>query len=83
MLGPINLELKLKLNPKPESDGSKFTTPKITVSLVMEKLNVSVSRNQYLDLIALLDSIDNMLLASRVRKFQPPQKQIIGNETEW
>lgn len=32
LLGPINVKSKLRLNPKPESDGSNYTIPKVTHS---------------------------------------------------
>lgn len=30
LLGPINVKSKLRLNPKPESDGSNYSIPKVT-----------------------------------------------------
>jgi len=31
LLGPIYVKAKMKLNPKPESDGSKYTIPKVSL----------------------------------------------------
>jgi vacuolar protein sorting-associated protein 13A/C len=31
LLGPINITCKIKLNPKPESDGSNYTIPKVSL----------------------------------------------------
>jgi len=33
LLGPINIICKIKLNPKPESDGSDYTIPKVSLFL--------------------------------------------------
>jgi len=40
VLGPINSSAQLRLNPKPENDGSDYTIPKVRLSLEMEKLSV-------------------------------------------
>lgn len=41
MLGPINAKAKMKMNPKPELDGSDYTIPKYDISINMESLNIS------------------------------------------
>lgn len=41
MLGPINAKAKMKMNPKPELDGSDFTIPKYDININMESLNIS------------------------------------------
>lgn len=41
VLGPINAKAKMKMNPKPELDGSNFTIPKYDISIDMESLNIS------------------------------------------
>lgn len=35
LLGPINVKSKLRLNPKPESDDSNYTIPKVTKSFAL------------------------------------------------
>jgi vacuolar protein sorting-associated protein 13A/C len=40
VLGPINSTAQLRLNPKPEYDGSDYKIPKVRLSLEMEKLSV-------------------------------------------
>jgi len=40
VLGPISSSAQLRLNPKPENDGSDYTIPKVRLSLEMEKLSV-------------------------------------------
>lgn len=41
MLGPINAKAKMKMNPKPELDGSNYTIPKYSILIDMESLNIS------------------------------------------
>lgn len=46
VLGPINSKAQLKLNSKPESDGSGFKIPKVWLNVVMEEIAVGLSRLQ-------------------------------------
>lgn len=41
VLGPINATSKLRMNSKPESDGSNFSIPKVLVNLELQKLQIS------------------------------------------
>lgn len=41
VLGPINANAKMKMNPKPELDGSDFKISKYDISIDMESLNIS------------------------------------------
>lgn len=41
VLGPINAKAKMKMNPKPELDGSDYTIPKYSIYIDMESLNIS------------------------------------------
>lgn len=41
VLGPINAKAKMKMNPKPELDGSNYTIPKYSILIDMESLNIS------------------------------------------
>jgi hypothetical protein len=40
VLGPISSSAQLRLNPKPEYDGSNYTIPKVRLNLEMEKLSI-------------------------------------------
>ncbi|GFY45163.1 vacuolar protein sorting-associated protein 13 [Trichonephila inaurata madagascariensis] len=82
MLGPINSKAQLRLNSKPESDGSGFKTPKVWLNVVMEEIAVGLSRLQYQDLIKLLESLDRMTIASLYRKYRP-DVQKSGHAKEW
>lgn len=37
----------MKMNPKPELDGSDFTIPKYSISIIMESLNISKWNKYY------------------------------------
>nr|CAD7454577.1 unnamed protein product [Timema tahoe] len=71
MVGPINSTAKLKLNPKPENDGSNFKIPKVQLNLDLETLAIGMSKLQYLGIIEMLDSIEQMTLAAPYRKYRP------------
>ncbi|GFT91712.1 vacuolar protein sorting-associated protein 13 [Nephila pilipes] len=71
ILGPINSKAQLRLNSKPESDGSGFKIPKVWLNVVMEEIAVGLSRLQYQDLIKLLESLDRMTIATLYRKYRP------------
>ncbi|XP_063230011.1 intermembrane lipid transfer protein Vps13 isoform X2 [Bacillus rossius redtenbacheri] len=83
MLGPINLSARLKLNPKPETDGSNFTIPKVHLTVSLENLNVGVSKMQFLSVINLLDSLEQMTLGAPYRKYRPAVKSYRGHYKEW
>ncbi|XP_022825403.1 vacuolar protein sorting-associated protein 13 isoform X2 [Spodoptera litura] len=70
-LGPINATAKLKLNPKPEGDTPKFSSPKVILSLHMEQLSVSLTKAQYQDMMLLADSMDRMNKQAPYRKYRP------------
>ncbi|GBM38371.1 Vacuolar protein sorting-associated protein 13 [Araneus ventricosus] len=82
MLGPINSKAQLRLNSKPEGDGSGFKIPKVWLNVVMEEIAVGLSRLQYQDLIKLLESLDRMTIASLYRKYRPDVPKI-GHAKEW
>ncbi|XP_055946551.1 intermembrane lipid transfer protein Vps13-like isoform X4 [Argiope bruennichi] len=82
MLGPINSKAQLRLNSKPEGDGSGFKIPKVWLNVVMEEIAVGLSRLQYQDLIKLLESLDRMTIASLYRKYRPDVPKA-GHAKEW
>ncbi|KAJ9578225.1 hypothetical protein L9F63_005555, partial [Diploptera punctata] len=83
MLGPINSSAKLRLNPKPENDGSNYTIPKVHLSLEMEKLSLAISRFQFHDLIDLLESFGRLSRAAPYRKYRPFVSGYKGHYKEW
>jgi len=83
MLGPINAGAKMRINSKPESDGSNFSIPKLTLNLDLWKLQVKISKAQYQDLMVFLDSMDRMSRAAPYRKYRPNVKTYKGHVREW
>lgn len=43
LLGPINIKSKLRLNPKPESDDSNYTIPKVTYTYQLARKDSAVT----------------------------------------
>lgn len=82
-LGPINATAKLKLNPKPEADIPKFSSPKIILSLHMEQLSVSLTKAQYQDMMLLADSMDRMNKQAPYRKYRPDLNSYKRHYKEW
>ncbi|KAI8424304.1 hypothetical protein MSG28_002854 [Choristoneura fumiferana] len=82
-LGPINATAKLKLNPKPEADPVKFSSPKVILSLHMEQLSVNLSKMQYQDMMLLADSMDRMNKGAPYRKYRPNLRTYRGHYKEW
>ncbi|XP_022255667.1 vacuolar protein sorting-associated protein 13A-like [Limulus polyphemus] len=82
ILGPITLTTKMTLNPKPESDGSNFCTPKIQMNIIIEDISVLMNKSQYHEILQLLESVDRLTLASMYRKYRP-DKPHKGNAKLW
>lgn len=83
VLGPINATSKLRINSKPETDGSGFTVPKILFNLELQKLLINIGKTQYQDIMVLLDSMDRMARAAPYRKYRPNVKSYAGHYKEW
>uniref|UniRef100_A0A8D8LZY6 Vacuolar protein sorting-associated protein 13C n=2 Tax=Cacopsylla melanoneura TaxID=428564 RepID=A0A8D8LZY6_9HEMI len=80
ILGPINAVSRLRINTKPETD---FSIPKITFELDLERLQVRLSKEQYKDVIRLVDSLNHMSKASLYRKYRPALDVHQGFAKEW
>lgn len=83
LLGPINAKAKMKMNPKPELDGSNYTIPKYSILIDMESLNIRISKTQYQHLIMAAESLDRLTKAMPYRKYRPLLKEYKGNYKEW
>lgn len=70
--GPITSYAKLRLNSRPELDGSNYTTPKIFLNLTLEEISVGLTPSQYADIIHFLGNIERMKRAAPYRKYRPP-----------
>jgi vacuolar protein sorting-associated protein 13A/C len=71
ILGPINSEAQLILNPDPETNEIPFSIPKMILNLTMEKLGVGLTKSQYQDMMQLIEQFGRMSRAYPYRKFRP------------
>ncbi|CAK9800782.1 Intermembrane lipid transfer protein Vps13, partial [Anthophora quadrimaculata] len=83
LLGPINVNAKLKLNPKPETDGSNYTIPKVWLDLQMQKLRIGIAKRQYHTLVQLGEGLDQAQKAAPYRKYRPNLTSYRGHYKEW
>lgn len=68
MICPINCKVNLELDTKPEL--AKFTNPKLKLNLVLEKIAVQLSRDQYHDIMEMLQSFERLVLADKFRGYR-------------
>ncbi|XP_068984481.1 intermembrane lipid transfer protein Vps13 isoform X1 [Bombus flavifrons] len=83
LLGPINVNAKLKLNPKPETDGSNYTIPKVWLDMEMQKLRIGLARKQYQTIVQLGEGLDQAQKAAPFRKYRPNLTSYRGHYKEW
>ncbi|XP_029176856.1 vacuolar protein sorting-associated protein 13 isoform X2 [Nylanderia fulva] len=83
LLGPINVKSKLRLNPKPESDDSNYTIPKVWLDLEMQKLRIGLTKRQYQTLVRLSEGLDQARKAAPYRKYRPRLTSYRGHYKEW
>ena len=69
--GPITACAKLRINTKPELDGSNYSVPKISLNLLVEEISMGLTPHQYEDIIKLLNNIERMNRAAPYRKYRP------------
>ncbi|XP_011301984.1 vacuolar protein sorting-associated protein 13C isoform X2 [Fopius arisanus] len=83
LVGPINVKAKLKLNPKPETDGSNYTIPKVWLDLEMQKLRIGLTKRQYQTLLRLSEGLDRATKAAPFRKYRPDVTSYRGHYKQW
>ncbi|KAK8753079.1 hypothetical protein OTU49_002398 [Cherax quadricarinatus] len=83
IIGPICSIAKLQIDSKPEDDEPSFSIPVINLDFVMDELAIGLSRHQYSNIMALLDSFDRLKVSSKFRKFRPAINRIKGNARKW
>ncbi|XP_068741113.1 intermembrane lipid transfer protein VPS13A-like [Montipora capricornis] len=79
ILQPISATTKVKMNVKP---GSDLSIPKIFLSLVLQEISLVLMRQQYHDVMKLLESFDRMATNSLFRKYKP-NSPLHGHAKEW
>ncbi|XP_023289292.1 vacuolar protein sorting-associated protein 13 isoform X2 [Orussus abietinus] len=83
LLGPINVKAKLKLNPKPETDGSNYTIPKVWLDLEMQWLRIGLTKCQYQTLVQMGEGLGQAQKAAPYRKYRPNVPCYRGYYKEW
>lgn len=69
--GPITSYAKVRINTRPELDGSNYTIPKIFLNLTMEEISMGLTPDQYSDIVKFLSNIERMNRGSPYRKYRP------------
>lgn len=69
--GPITSYAKVRINTRPELDGSNYTIPKIFLNLTMEEISMGLTPNQYQDIVGFLSNLERMNRGSPYRKYRP------------
>ncbi|VIO96842.1 Uncharacterized protein BM_BM5678 [Brugia malayi] len=83
MLEPINMQAKLALNQKPETDNSNWKIPKIKLILDVDTLAVAVGKFQYQDLLLLLEAQERFRIAAQYLKYRPHLNDYKGHYRKW
>ncbi len=83
VLGPINSEARLKMNPDPESNEIPFSIPKILLNLTMEKLAIALTKHQYQDLMQVIEQFGRMARAYPYRRYRPYGIPYKNHYREW
>nr|XP_045626468.1 vacuolar protein sorting-associated protein 13C-like isoform X1 [Procambarus clarkii] len=83
IIGPICSTAKLQMDSKPEDDDPSFSIPVINLDFVMDELAIGLSRHQYSNAMALLESFDRLKISSKFRKYRPAFSRIKGNARAW
>ncbi|KAK6731863.1 hypothetical protein RB195_007989 [Necator americanus] len=83
ILEPITMEAKLKLNQKPETDGTNWQTPKIDLSVDMKTLALAIGKFQYQDILLFLEAQERFNLATQYLKYRPNLNEFKGHYKEW
>ncbi|GFN81247.1 vacuolar protein sorting-associated protein 13a-like [Plakobranchus ocellatus] len=66
---PISAVAHLRLNTKPEL--TDFSLPKVFLTLVFDEIAVSLAKNQYDDILEMLESMERMNLLAMYKKTRP------------
>uniref|UniRef100_A0A915CSW2 Vacuolar protein sorting-associated protein 13A n=1 Tax=Ditylenchus dipsaci TaxID=166011 RepID=A0A915CSW2_9BILA len=83
IFGPISMDARLKLNQKPEADGSNWKIPKVDLNIEMGKLSVFLGKLQYQDLLLFLEAQERFNLAERYLKHRPNLTEYRGHYKVW
>lgn len=80
---PLSINARLKLNQKPEADGSDWTIPKIDLSMELDKLALAIGKFQYQDMLLFLEAQERFTLSEKYLKHRPNLTKYRGHFKEW
>lgn len=83
MFGPISIDTRLKLNQKPEADGSNWSIPKIDLEIFMSTLSLFVGKAQYQDVLLFLEAQERFSISIRHLKYRPNLIEYRQHFAEW
>lgn len=83
ILRPIYITAKLRMNQKPERDGTNWTTPKHWLALSVQDLSLNIGKFQFQDIMEFMEGLGRMGLSAKYRKFRPDLKDYRGHVKEW
>ncbi|PAV62062.1 hypothetical protein WR25_11522 isoform B [Diploscapter pachys] len=83
ILEPIQMQAHLKLNQKPENDGTDWKTPKIDLSVDMKSLSLAIGKFQYQDILLYLEGQERFQLAGQYLKHRPNLNEYKGHYKAW
>ncbi|XP_063044698.1 intermembrane lipid transfer protein VPS13C isoform X2 [Engraulis encrasicolus] len=76
---PIFATAKICINPNAEVE---LKSPKVTLHLEVDKISLDLTKPQYLTMVELLESLDNMMKNAPYRKFRP-EVPVHTNARQW
>ncbi len=68
---PITSYSKLRINTRPDLDGSNYTIPRVFVNLELEEILMALNSTQYDDIVGFLGEIERLHRALPYRKYRP------------
>ncbi|KAK7482167.1 hypothetical protein BaRGS_00026632, partial [Batillaria attramentaria] len=77
---PISAVAHVRLNTKPEQ--TNFTIPKLAITVVFNQIAVGLTKDQYDDLLEMMESVERMNLLSLYRKYRPDMP-LSGHSRTW
>ncbi|KRX75548.1 Vacuolar protein sorting-associated protein 13A, partial [Trichinella sp. T6] len=83
ILAPISIGAYLKLNTKPEADGTNFSVPKFFVAIEIDELTLNIHKYQYQGILEFLEAQEQFALNATYRKFRPYGISYRGHAKEW
>ncbi|KAI1730781.1 repeating coiled region of VPS13 domain-containing protein [Ditylenchus destructor] len=83
LFGPISIDTRLKLNQKPEADGSNWSIPKIDLEIFMTTLSLFVGKAQYQDVLLFLEAQERFSISIRHLKHRPNLIEYRQHFAQW